>query len=171
MTKPSTKAFETAPQANQDEFFLARAIELARQGSELGDGGPFGAVLVCDGKILAEGWNRVVASHDPTAHAEITAIRSACAAVDHFHLPNSTLYASSEPCPMCLSAAYWARIERIVFANSRAEAAAIGFCDDELYSELNRHFTARSIVMEHHPMPDALRPLQRWASNPGRTPY
>lgn len=156
---------------NADDLFLARAIELAQKGSELGEGGPFGAVIVCGGKVIGEGWNRVVVSRDPTAHAEIGAIRTACAAVDSFHLPNSTLYASSEPCPMCLSAAYWARIERIVFANSRAEAAAIGFCDDELYSELNRHFLARSIVMEHHPMPDALLPMQRWASNPGRTPY
>jgi tRNA(Arg) A34 adenosine deaminase TadA len=80
-----------------------------------------------DGKIIGEGWNRVVASKDPTAHAEIAAIRMACAALGHFHLRDCTLYASSEPCPMCLSAAYWARIGRIVFANSRAEAAAIGF--------------------------------------------
>ena len=156
---------------NPDDLFLHRAIELARQGSERGEGGPFGAVLVRDGKIIAEGWNRVVASRDPTAHAEIGAIRAACAATGSFHLPNTTLYASSEPCPMCLSAAYWARIERIVFANSRAEAAAIGFCDDELYAELSRHFTARSIVMEHHPMPHSLEPLKRWAANPGRIPY
>ncbi len=156
---------------NQDEPFLARAIELAQKGSELGEGGPFGAVIVRDGKIIAESWNQVVLSHDPTAHAEIMAIRQACAAVDSFHLPKSTLYASSEPCPMCLSAAYWAHIERIVFANSRAEAAAIGFCDDELYRELSRHFTTRSIIMEHHPLPDSLLPLQRWANNPDRTPY
>jgi len=156
---------------DHDERFLARALELALKGSELNEGGPFGAVLVCAGKIIGEGWNRVVASSDPTAHAEIGAIRMACAAVNSFHLPKTTLYASSEPCPMCLSAAYWARIERIVFANSRAEAAAIGFCDDELYSELNRHFSTRRIVMEHHPMPDALLPLQHWANNPNRTPY
>ena len=156
---------------NDDDFFLARAIELAKKGSELGEGGPFGAVIVRDGKIIAEDWNRVVVSRDPTAHAEIGAIRRACVAVDHFHLPNSTLYASSEPCPMCLSAAYWARIERIVFANSRSEAAAIGFCDDELYRELGRHFSARSIVMEHHPLPDSLLPLQRWAADPDHTPY
>lgn len=156
---------------NPDDKFLARAIDLARQGSESGEGGPFGAVLVRDGKIIAEGWNRVVISHDPTAHAEISAIRTACADQGHFHLNDCILYASSEPCPMCLSAAYWARIGRIVFANSRAEAAAIGFCDDELYGELNRHFSARSIIMEHHPMPDALAPLERWAANPGRVPY
>ncbi|MFH1659531.1 MAG: cytidine/deoxycytidylate deaminase zinc-binding region [Rhodocyclaceae bacterium] len=156
---------------NLDDQFLARAIELARHGSESGEGGPFGAVIVRDGKIIAEGWNRVVASHDPTAHAEISAIRTACAGAGSFHLHGCTLYASSEPCPMCLSAAYWAHIDRIVFANSRAEAAAIGFCDDELYSELNRHFSARSIVMEHHPMPGALEPLEHWAANPGRIPY
>jgi len=156
---------------DHDERFLARALELALKGSEQNEGGPFGAVLVRAGKIIGEGWNRVVASKDPTAHAEIGAIRMACAAVNSFHLPKTTLYASSEPCPMCLSAAYWARIERIVFANSRAEAAAIGFCDDELYSELNRHFSTRRIVMEHHPMPDALLPLQHWANNPNRTPY
>ena len=154
-----------------DEQFLARAVELAGIGSERGDGGPFGAVIVGDGKIIGEGWNRVVVSRDPTAHAEIMAIRAACAAVDGFHLPDSTLYASSEPCPMCLAAAYWARIGRIVFANSRAEAAAIGFCDDDLYNELNRHYAARRIVMEHHPLPDALLPLKRWAGNPERTPY
>jgi len=156
---------------NLDDQFLARAIELARHGSESGEGGPFGAVIVRDGEIIAEGWNRVVASHDPTAHAEISAIRTACAGANNFHLHGCTLYASSEPCPMCLSAAYWAHIDRIVFANSRAEAAAIGFCDDELYSELNRHFSARSIVMEHHPTPGALEPLERWAANPGRIPY
>jgi tRNA(Arg) A34 adenosine deaminase TadA len=156
---------------NPDDQFLARAIELARHGSESGEGGPFGAVIVRDGKIIAEDWNRVVARHDPTAHAEIGAIRSACAGLDHFHLSGCTLYASSEPCPMCLSAAYWARIERIVFANCRAEAAAIGFCDDELYGELNRHFSARRIVMEHRPMPGALAPMERWAANPGRIAY
>ena len=154
-----------------DDLFLARAIELARQGSEFGEGGPFGAVLVRDGKIIAESWNRVVATHDPTAHAEINVIRSACTDIKDFHLPGCTLYASSEPCPMCLSAAYWARIERIVFANSRTEAAAIGFCDDELYSELNRHFSARSIIMEHHPTPGSLEPLERWATNSCRILY
>lgn len=156
---------------NQDSFFLARAIELAQKGSELGEGGPFGAVIVSQGKIIAEGWNRVVHNCDPTAHAEIIAIRSACAAVNRFHLANSTLYTSSEPCPMCLSAAYWARIERIVFANSRAEAAAIGFCDDDLYKELASHFSARRIVMEQHPMPGALAPLERWTANPDHVAY
>ncbi|HLO62941.1 MAG TPA: nucleoside deaminase [Azonexus sp.] len=156
---------------NSDDFFLTRAIELARIGSEAGEGGPFGSVIVRNGEIIAEGWNRVLASHDPTAHAEMGAIRTACTQFGHFHLAGCTLYASSEPCPMCLSAAYWARMDRIVFANSRAQAAAIGFCDDELYSELNRHFTERSIVMEHRPLPGAAAPLQEWASNPSRIAY
>lgn len=154
-----------------DEVFLARAVELARSGSEQGNGGPFGALIVRDGIVLAEAWNRVVIDNDPTAHAEINAIRAASQKTGQFHLTGCTLYTSSEPCPMCLAAAYWAKIERIVFANSRAEAAAIGFCDDELYCELGRHFTARSIVMEHHPLPEALAPLHLWAKNPGRTPY
>lgn len=158
-------------QMNPDDFYLARAVELARLGSECGDGGPFGAVVVRAGEIIAEAWNRVVVCKDPTAHAEIGAIRTACAGVGHFHLPGCTLYASSEPCPMCLSAAYWARIERIVFANSRAEAAAVGFCDDELYDELSRNFNKRSILMEHRPLPDAIEPMRSWAANPRRTPY
>lgn len=156
---------------NPDDIFLARAIELARLGSQQGDGGPFGAVIVHDGKIIGEGWNRVVGSKDPTAHAEIAAIRMACAALGQFHLSGCTLYASSEPCPMCLSAAYWARIERIVFANSRAEAAAIGFCDDELYDELARNCGERRVLMEHRPLPGSQEPMRAWAANPQRTPY
>lgn len=174
MTAPSRPELEIQPkefQLNPDDFFLARAIELARLGSESGDGGPFGAVIVCDGKIIAEGWNQVVSLCDPTAHAEVMAIRKASATVHSFHLAKTTLYASSEPCPMCLSAAYWARIGRIVFANSRSEAAAIGFCDAELYDELSRDHTTRRIVMNHHPMPDALAPLAAWANNPKRTCY
>ncbi len=154
-----------------EDLFLARAVELARAGSERGDGGPFGALVVRDGKILAEAWNRVVVGRDPTAHAEMGAIRAACAGLGSFHLPGAVLYASSEPCPMCLSAAYWARIERIVFANSRLDAAAIGFCDDALYDELNRSCRERSIIMEHRPLPGALEPMRAWADNPRHTLY
>lgn len=156
---------------NPDDIFLTRAVELARHGSERGEGGPFGAVIVRDGRIIAESWNRVVVSHDPTAHAEISAIRLACTGLGVFHLTGCTLYASSEPCPMCLAAAYWARITRVVFANSRCEAAAIGFCDDALYDELNRHFAERRITMEHRPMPGALAPLIAWSENPNRVAY
>jgi len=154
-----------------DDLYLARAVELARIGSQRGDGGPFGAVIVRDGKKIAESWNRVLAARDPTAHAEIEAIRAACAALNAFHLPGAVLYASSEPCPMCLCAAYWARIERIVFANSRAEAAAIGFGDDDLYGELARAIPDRRIIMEHRPLPDAPTPMRNWANDPGRRLY
>jgi len=154
-----------------DDLFLARAVELARIGSERGDGGPFGAVVVRDGKILAEAWNRVVAGNDPTAHAEISAIRAACATLGSFHLPGAVLYASSEPCPMCLAAAYWAHIARIVFANSRFDAAAIGFRDDALYAELNRSYRERSIVMKHQPLPGALEPMRTWAADRHHTLY
>ena len=156
---------------NADDRFLARAVELAARGSEAGDGGPFGAVVVRDGSVIGEGWNRVVADRDPTAHAEVNAIRAACATLGSFHLTGCILYASSEPCPMCLAAAYWARIERIVYANSRAEAAAIGFCDDELYCELGRAGATRRIPAEHRPLPGAAEPLLRWAAHPDRTPY
>lgn len=156
---------------NTDESFLSRAIELARQGSELGHGGPFGALVVRDGQVLGQGWNRVIVDNDPTAHAEVCAIRMACQRIGSFHLHGATLYASGEPCPMCLAAAYWARIERIVFANSRDQAAAIGFCDDELYAELGKHLQERRIRMEHLPLPEALQPLNDWLANPLRRDY
>ncbi|MDR2189137.1 MAG: nucleoside deaminase [Azonexus sp.] len=157
---------------NPDESHLARAVELARAGSQRGDGGPFGAVIVgADGKVIAEGWNRVVVDHDPSAHAEIVAIRAACAALQVFHLSGVTLYASSEPCPMCLAAACWARIPRLVYANSRTEAAAIGFCDDELYDQLRPDCGQRNIILEHRPLAGSLEPMQAWADDPGRTAY
>lgn len=154
-----------------DDTFLSRAIELARLGSHRGDGGPFGAVVVHQGKIIAESWNRVVATVDPTAHAEIAAIRSACLHLGQYHLNDCTLYASSEPCPMCLSAAYWAHIDRIVFANRRCDAAAVGFCDDELYDELQRDFAHRRIAMEHRPQAGARDVMTEWLADPERRPY
>ena len=154
-----------------DEVFLARAVELARSGSEQGNGGPFGALIVRDGIVLAEAWNRVVIDNDPTAHAEINAIRATSQKTGQFHLTGCTLYTSSEPCPMCLAAAYWAKIERIVFANSRAEAAAIGFCDDWLYDELLKPIPTRLITMEHLPLEQSRTVMQAWSNNPRRIPY
>ena len=156
---------------DHDRIFLTHALELAMKSVETCHGGPFGAVIVSDGKIIGEGWNLVVPNCDPTAHAEVLAIRAACAATGRFHLPEATLYASSEPCPMCLSAAYWAKISRIVFANPRCDAAAIGFCDAELYEELSLPLAARQIRMEHHPLPDARLPLAHWFEQPGHQPY
>lgn len=154
-----------------DETFLQHAVDLAYASIPRGEGGPFGAVIVRDGEIIAEGWNRVIATNDPTAHAEVIAIRAACARLGRFHLEDCVLYASSEPCPMCLSAAYWARLQRIVFANTREQAAAIGFSDDELYSELCLPHHARSVPTRHLPLPGAAEPLRLWYENPGRISY
>jgi tRNA(Arg) A34 adenosine deaminase TadA len=116
--------------------FMRRAIELSRLGMQRGDGGPFGAVIVRAGEIVGEGWNRVVATNDPTAHGEILAIRDACRRLRTFILEECELYTSSEPCPMCLGAIYWARLRRIYFSNTRADAARIGFDDDFIYREI-----------------------------------
>ena len=154
-----------------DEFFLKRAVQLAAESVALRQGGPFGAVVVHQEKIIGEGWNQVVPAKDPTAHAEVQAIRAACVTLDSFHLTGCTLYASSEPCPMCLSAAYWARIGRIVFANPRTEAASVGFCDDELYEELRLPHTDRRLVTVHLPIAGAAEPLLRWHDDPACRPY
>jgi len=119
-----------------DKRFIRTAIRLAREHMRAGDGGPFGAVVVRDGRVLGKGWNEVTSANDPTAHAEIVAIRAAAARVRSFHLHGCTLYCSCEPCPMCLAAAYWARVERIVFAGTGRDASQAGFDDDEVYREL-----------------------------------
>lgn len=132
---------------DQDAHFIARAIELAKAGMERGDGGPFGAVIVKDGEIIGEGNNQVTSSNDPTAHAEIVAIRNACKAMGSFQLTDCTLYTSCEPCPMCLGAIYWARPERVVFACSRKDAAMAGFDDDYIYREIPLPISERTIPM------------------------
>lgn len=154
-----------------DELFLRRALTLAANNLQTGDGGPFGAVVVKNDKIIGEDWNQVVVQQDPTAHAEIQAIREACRHSQSFHLEGSILYASSEPCPMCLAAAYWARISQIIYANPRSVAAMIGFCDDDLYQELDPAHGKRRLPCQHLPLPDADRPLRDWFANPGRTRY
>lgn len=161
----------SAPLFEQDERFLRRTLELAQHNVEQVDGGPFGALITRNGEIIAEAWNQVVINKDPTAHAEVLAIRAACQKLQHFHLNGCTLYASSEPCPMCLAAAYWARVDRIVYANDRRAAAAIGFCDEALYSELECSRTERQIPTEHHPLADAQAPLEAWAARNDRTCY
>jgi len=156
---------------SQDDEFMRRAIALSRQGMEAGAGGPFGAVVVLDGQVIAEGWNAVTSTNDPTAHAEIVAIRRACAARSRFELRGATLYTSCEPCPMCLSAAYWARLDRIVYANARADAAAIGFDDDLLYREIAKPIEVRTLPMRRLLAAEALEVFQAWAAKPDRTPY
>lgn len=118
--------------------FMRRAIELSRAKMRAGEGGPFGAVVVHEGRIIGEGWNRVLAGHDPTAHAEIVAIRAACERLKDFKLEGAEIYATAEPCPMCLGAILWARIARLYYGNTRADAAAIGFDDAAFYDEVAR---------------------------------
>lgn len=156
---------------NDDDTFLARAIALSRERMEANQGGPFGAVIARDGVVLAEGWNRVTSSNDPTAHAEVTAIRRACEAVGSFELKGATLYTSCEPCPMCLASAYWARLSRIVYANTRDEAAAIGFDDAFIYDEVPKAPQERALPMVHLPRQDATDAFAAWAAKPDKISY
>ena len=130
-----------------DNPFMARAIQLSIDNVISGNGGPFGAVVVRNGSIIAEGVNRVTATNDPTAHAEMIAIREACAKLGNFELKDCELYSSCEPCPMCLGACYWARLTRIYFGNSAADASRVGFDDSFIYRELVLEFGQRSIPM------------------------
>ncbi|HKK79173.1 MAG TPA: nucleoside deaminase, partial [Phaeodactylibacter sp.] len=122
-----------------DRDFMEQAIRLAREGMEAGMGGPFGAVVVWKGQVIGQGQNRVLADGDPTAHAEMVAIRAACEHLGHFQLEGCTLYTSCEPCPMCLGAIYWARPDRLVYACDRRDASAVGFDDSFIYEELAKH--------------------------------
>jgi tRNA(Arg) A34 adenosine deaminase TadA len=157
--------------AQPDERFLRRAIELSRHGMEAGDGGPFGAVVVRGVEVIGEGWNRVVCCNDPTAHAEVEAIRAACRRLGTFRLSGCVLYASAEPCPMCLAAIYWARIDRIVFAGSAADAAAIGFDDALFYEQLGRAPDLRQVPQVQMLREEALAVMRDYAANPDRVRY
>jgi tRNA(Arg) A34 adenosine deaminase TadA len=156
---------------SDDQRYLARAVALSREHMNDGAGGPFGAVIVRDGEVLAEGWNRVTSTNDPTAHAEVTAIRRACEAVGDFALHGATLYTSCEPCPMCLASAYWARVSRIVYANTRQDAAAIGFDDSLIYDEIPKAVEERIIPMDHLPSLEARAVFDAWADKPNKVSY
>jgi tRNA(Arg) A34 adenosine deaminase TadA len=136
-----------------------------------GRGGPFGAIIVQAGVVIGEGANRVVETRDPTAHAEIVAIRAACAKLGDFSLVGSTLYASSEPCPMCLAAIYWARVDSIVFATGRGVAASAGFDDQFFYDELAREPAARRVPMRQMELPDGARLFDEWAAKADKVRY
>ncbi|MEW8505324.1 MAG: nucleoside deaminase [Candidatus Thiodiazotropha sp.] len=155
----------------QDEVFMTEALKLARQGIEQGDGGPFGAVVVLDGEIIGRGWNQVIKTNDPTAHAEILAIRDACTHVKRFHLPGSVLYTTCEPCPMCLSAAYWANIGHLVYAATADDAAAIGFSDSEIKAELDKPAAARTIMSRQLLRERSLRLFRQWWESDKRIDY
>ncbi len=154
-----------------DRAFLLRAVTLSGVRMEAGDGGPFGAVVVRDGAVLAEGWNQVTSANDPTAHAEVVAIRRACEAAGSFSLAGATLYSSCEPCPMCLSAIYWARIGRLVYANTRDQAAAIGFDDAFLYDEVAKLPEHRTLPAERLALPEAEAVFQAWRTKADKISY
>jgi len=155
---------------NPDDF-MRRAIALSREKMDAGAGGPFGAVIVADGRIIAEGWNQVTSANDPTAHAEIVAIRAACAALDRFSLEGCEIYASCEPCPMCLAAIYWARLDRIYFANDRNDAARIGFDDDAIYREVALPIAARSIPTARLLPAEGRAALDAWEQKTDKVRY
>ena len=154
-----------------DRTHLVRAIELAEANVAGGQGGPFGAVIVREGRVIAEGVNEVTTINDPTAHAEIVAIRRACRALGSFSLQGSVIYASCEPCPMCLAAIHWARIDRLVFAATRFEAAAIGFDDALIYEEIGKPLDARLLPSVHMPLPEAEAAFKAWMEKADRVSY
>lgn len=151
--------------------FMARAIQLSIEGVQSGRGGPFGAVVVRDGKIVAEGVNQVTSTNDPTAHAEVLAIRQACAKLGVFELRDCELYTSCEPCPMCIGAIYWARFSRVYFANTAEDAAKIGFDDSFIYSELKRPHSQRRIPTIQMMREEALAGFRAWADKPDKILY
>jgi tRNA(Arg) A34 adenosine deaminase TadA len=161
----------TEGEGMDDEGFLRRAIELSREKMNAGAGGPFGAVVAKDGRIVGEGWNCVTSGKDPTAHAEVEAIRAAARALDSFKLEGCVLYTSCEPCPMCLAAAYWARVDRIVYANTHLDAAAIGFDDSFLYTEICRPIEDRSLPETRLLPEEAKAVFDEWAAKPDKVPY
>ncbi|MEO7297763.1 MAG: nucleoside deaminase [Verrucomicrobiota bacterium] len=142
--------------------FMGKAIRVSQQMMRAGKGGPFGAVVVHKGKIIATGHNQVTSTNDPTAHAEIVAIREACQKLKTFQLDDCELYTSCEPCPMCLSAIYWARLKKIYFANTRQDAAKIGFDDDFIYREIPLPLKERKLVMKQLMRKEAKAAFDEW---------
>jgi tRNA(Arg) A34 adenosine deaminase TadA len=154
-----------------DDKFMNRAAALSLEMMRADSGGPFGAVIVRNGEVIAEGWNQVTSTNDPTAHAEIVAIRRACIVLGGFNLPDCDIYTSCEPCPMCLGAIYWARLRRIYFANSRADAARIGFDDDFIYREIGIEPPARSVPSIKIESVDAQAAFREWLDSPHKIRY
>lgn len=149
---------------------LREAIRLAEVSARSG-GGPFGALVVRDGRVIAAGANRVTADGDPTAHAEVVAVREACRRLGSHALEGCEVYASSEPCPMCLGALYWARVDRVVYASSREAAAAAGFDDRRMYEELARDPADRTLETVQRELPEAGSEFEAWLANEDRRPY
>lgn len=150
---------------------MREAIRLSLSKMRGNCGGPFGAVVVRKDKIVGRGWNRVTSTNDPTAHAEISAIRDACKKLKAFHLEDCELYASCEPCPMCLAAIYWARFKKVFYANTRKDAAKIKFDDDLIYREVSIPIARRKIPMEQLLRGEAQKVFAEWNKKPDKTVY
>jgi tRNA(Arg) A34 adenosine deaminase TadA len=151
--------------------FMREAVRLSRVKMQAGQGGPFGAVVVRNGKIVARGWNKVTSSNDPTAHAEVTAIREACKKLKTFQLDDCELYTSCEPCPMCLSAIYWARFKKVYYANTRRDAAKIDFDDDLIYREVAQPISKRIIPMKQLLRSEAIKVFTEWKNKSDKIRY
>jgi guanine deaminase len=156
---------------SHDLIFMQAAVDLAAEHMRAKDGGPFGAVITRGDQIIARGWNKVTSSNDPTAHAEITAIRAAASALGTFQLGGCVLYTSCEPCPMCLGAAYWARLDRLVFAATRHDAAEAGFDDEQIYAELALPPFSRALPTEQTLREKAVEVFAEWRRMPGKIEY
>lgn len=156
---------------NKDHYFMQAAIDLARKGMNQNEGGPFGAIVVRAGEIVGRGNNQVTSSNDPTAHAEVVAIRDACKNLNTFQLDDCIIYTSCEPCPMCLGAIYWARPKRIVFGCSRQDAAAIDFDDEFIYQEILLPIAERSIPTEQRFQEEAIKVFAEWKIKEDKTSY
>ena len=154
-----------------DKFFIKRAVQLAESGMNTNKGGPFGCVIVKDGHIIAEGCNTVTSSNDPTAHAEMVAIRKACQFLQSFQLKGCTIYSSCEPCPMCLGAIYWARPEKVFFACNKSDAAKIGFDDEFIYRELVMDVYDRKLKFVNIMRSEALLVFQKWIDKKDKSNY
>ncbi len=158
-------------QTEQDKALMRRAIELAREGVLSGLGGPFGCVVARDGVVIGEGNNRVTSTNDPTAHAEVVAIREACKTLGAFQLDGCVIYTSCEPCPMCLGAIYWARPERVYIACTRTDAANAGFDDAFIYDELNKDLSDRKVPCHVLLRDESLEVFHEWIANPDKVEY
>ena len=155
----------------EKENFMRRAVELSNFGMENNHGGPFGAVIVKDGKIIGEGFNKVISSNDPTAHAEIIAIREASKNTNNFDLSGSVIFTSCEPCPMCLAAIYWANIDEIYYANTKKDAAGIGFRDDFIYGEFNKPLDKRNKKCRQILCTEAKKVFDDWTLKADKVEY
>jgi len=151
--------------------FMRAAIRLSRQKMRANQGGPFGALVVRRGQVVGRGWNQVTSTNDPTAHAEVMAIRAACRRLKTFQLDDCELYASCEPCPMCLAAIYWARLRKVYYANTRRDAARIGFEDDFIYREIARPVSRRTIPLRQLLRGEALKVFAEWKGKPDKICY